>query len=772
MKIRSVSNNQANLSQRLKLAWQLHQEGKLDQAALHYAAVLKAQPKHFDALHLLGMLRLQQARHAEGLDKIQAALKLQPANAEALSHLGFGFEKLGKLEEALASYDEALAIKPGHLEALYNRGNLYLVLKRPEEALASYDKVLAIRPDHAETLNNRGNTLRALKRPEEALASYDKALAIRPGHGETFYNRGAALQDLMRFQDALASYDRAISIRPGHAETFNNRGNTLGDLRRLDEALASYDKALAIKPDYVEALNNRGNVLRDLKRLDEALASYDKALAIKPDYIEALNNRGNVLREMNRFEEALASYDRALIAQPDHAHALSGAADCAIKLCDWHGRTRFAVGLYEHVPGKKSVISPFTLLGYSGDSALLLQSAKHYIENKVPLLPPPLWTGEIWRHDRVRIAYLSADFRRHPMSYVIAELFERHDRSRFETIGVSIGIDDHSDVRKRIVAAFDQFHDVYENADEEIAKLLNDLEVDIAIDLMGYTQSSRPRILAYRPAPIQVNYLGFPGTMGTELIDYIIADKVVAPFEHQQFYIEKIVHLSDTYYPHDSTRQISPQTPSRAEMGLPENAFVFCCFNNCWKINPEVFDVWMHLLHEVNGSVLWLLRDSESVERNLRWQAQQRGVYPARLVFAPRLPLDEHLPRHRLAGLFLDTLPYNAHTTASDALRLGLPVLTCKGQAFAGRVAASLLHAIGLPELITYNLAEYQALALNLARNPVLLSEIKTKLTRNRETYPLFKTDRFTRHIEAAFMTMWQRWQRGELPKSFSVEPT
>ena len=368
--------------------------------------------------------------------------------------------------------------------------------------------------------------------------------------------------------------------------------------------------------------------------------------------------------------------------------------------------------------GRKSIIAPFTLLGYSGEPAPQLQCAKNYIEHHVPLPLRPLWTGAIWRHDKVRIAYLSADFHQHATAYLMAELFERHDRSRFEIIGVSLGRDDNSEMRKRLVAAFDQFHDVRAKNDEEVAKLLHDLQVDIAIDLKGYTRDARPGILAYRPAPIQASYLGFPGTMGAEFIDYIIADKTVAPFEHQPFYTEKIVHLPDCYQVNDSKRKIAERTPTRQEAGLPEQGFVFCCFNNNWKITPDVFGVWMRLLHAVEGSVLWLFGDNESAERNLRVEAQARGIDPSRLVFAGRLPLEEHLARHRLADLFLDTLPCNAHTTASDALWAGLPVLTREGTAFAGRVAASLLYAVGLPELVTHSIEDYEALALRLARDP------------------------------------------------------
>ena len=356
------------------------------------------------------------------------------------------------------------------------------------------------------------------------------------------------------------------------------------------------------------------------------------------------------------------------------------------------------------------------------------------------------------------------------MACLIAELLERHDSARFEIIGVSCGPDDRSEMRARLVAAFDQFVDVRGKSDAEVARLLSELKVDIAVDLNGYTRDCRPGILAHRPAPIQVNYLGFPGTMGADFIDYIIADEVVLPFDQQRFYSERIVHLPDCCQPNDRRRQIADRTPARAEVGLPEHGFVFCSFNNSWKITPEVFDVWMRLLKAIDGSVFWL-REDAAVERNLRKEAAARGIDPGRLIFAPPMKrLEDHLARHRLADLFLDTLPYNAHTTASDALWVGLPVLTCMGNAFAGRVAASLLNAIGLPELVTHSIEDYEALALRLAKDPSLLEGYRNRLATNRLTHPLFDTDRFRHHIEAAYLQMWEIWQRGEQPRSFAVE--
>jgi protein O-GlcNAc transferase len=694
--------DETKLRQLLDRAIACHQRGQLGEAERLYLEILKTEPGHFDAQHLLGIIRHQQGRGIEALALIDAALQVRPDSAQALANQGLVLCELRRYDEALARADRALVLRPDFVEAHNNRGNALQRLKRYDEALASFDKVLALRGDFVEAHNNRGNALQGLKRYQEALASYDRALALRPGYAEAFYNRGSALKELTRYAEALASFDRAMALRPNHAETLFNRGDTLHELKRYAEAIKSYEQAIAIRPD--------------------------------------------------------------------HPYAYSGLAESALAICDWTRTAKLAERLAALVAGRKAIVNPFTLIRLTDDAALHFQCAAAFIADKIGGPRAPMWTGRVWSHAKLRIAYLSADFHSHATAHLMAELFERHDRARFEVHGVSFGRDDGSEIRSRVIKAFDRFHDVRGKSDREVAKLLNDLEVDIAIDLKGYTQDSRPEILSHRPAPIQVSYLGYPGTMGADFIDYIIVDKVILPFDRQPHYAEKIVQLPDCYQVNDRQRAIAERTPTRAEAGLPDAGFVFCCFNNNYKITPAMFDVWMRLLARVPGSVLWLLRETADAEANLRREAQARGVDPTRLVLAGRLKLDEHLARHRLADLFLDTLPYNAHTTASDALWASLPVLTCQGQAFASCVAGSLLNAVGLPELVTQNLADYEALALALAQDVARLGGLRAKLAQNRDTHPLFDTDRFRRHIEAAYLRMWDIWQRGETPQSFAVD--
>jgi protein O-GlcNAc transferase len=745
--------------------------GKKDEALASYDRALKVRPDHAEVLYNRGITLQDLSRWDEALASYDRALKVRPDYAEALSNRANTLQELNRLDEALASHDRALKVRPDDAEVLCNRGNTLHALKRLDDAMASYNRALAVRPNYAKPLYNLGNILRELNRLEEALANYDRALEARSDYAEALCNRGVTLHQLKRLDEALASCDRALRARPDYAEAHYNRGVTLHALRRRDEALASYDRALKVRPDFAEALYSRGVTLCAMTRCNEALASFDRALALRPDYAEAHYNRGLALNELNRLDEALASHERALAIETDHPYAFGGLADAALKICDWARTTKLVGEMEAHVAESTSLVPPFVFLCYSGDAALQLKCAHGHVRDKISAPPHSSWNGKTRQHEKIRVAYLSADYRRHATAFLMAELFELHDRSRFEVLGVSFGADDASDMRSRLTKSFDQFHDVRQKNDGDVAKLMNELEVDIAIDLKGYTHDSRPGILAHRPAPIQVNYLGYPGTMGADFIDYVIADKIVLPFDQQPYYVEKIVHLPDCYQVNDSRRTIAGHKATRRQAGLPESGVVFCCFNNNYKITPPVFEAWMRLLRAVDGSVLWLLQDNDSAAKNLRKEAAARGIDPARLVFAGRMPLEDHLARHDVADLFLDTLPVNAHTTASDALWAGLPVLTCRGESFAGRVAASLLHAVGLPELVTSDLEEYEALALKLAREPSLLAGVRTRLARHRDIYPLFNSKRFTRHLEAACATMSEIRQRGESPRSFSVEP-
>ena len=606
----------------------------------------------------------------------------------------------------------------------------------------------------------------------QADALYAQVLTHQPGQAVAWQLRGVVLAQLGQPEQALPMVEQALALRPDAAEIHNNRGMVLQQLRRFEEAAASHTQAVALKPALLDALNNQGVALAELGRHAQALAAYDAVLAQQPGFANAWSNRGAALRALGRHREAAHSYTQAQALAPGFPYALGHALYAQSYVCDWAGHGAQVAQLQQTVAqGGAGALAaePFTLLAFSGNPQTLLDNARAFTAAKYPPQAQPLWTGERYTHERIRVAYLSADLHDHATAYLMAEFFERHDSTRFETIAISFGPDRQDGMRQRLRQAFGQFIDVRGHSDAEVAQLLRSLEVDIAVDLKGYTQDCRTGILARRCAPVQVNYLGFPGTMGAPYIDYIVGDATVTPPGCERFYTEHIVRLPHSYQVNDRQRAIAAQTPTRQQQGLPDEGFVFACFNNNYKITPEVFGIWMRLLAQVQGSVLWLLADNDAAPAHLRSEAAARGIDSRRLVFAPRAPLPEHLARHRLADLFLDTLPYNAHTTASDALWAGLPVLTCLGESFAGRVAASLLTAIGLPELVTTSLADYEALALQLATDADRLAALRQKLHTQRDSAPLFDTPLFTAHLERAYEQMAERHRQGLAPQAMVI---
>jgi protein O-GlcNAc transferase len=678
-------------------------------------------------------------------------------------------QEKGDFERAERLYREALVAAPGRPSVMNNLATVCIELKKYLEARLLCERLLELNPADETALLNLGNCRLKQGLPAEALARYDHALRIKPGYEEALNGRGNALLELNRPGEALASYERALAIRPDYAEALYNLGSALLELARPEQALTSLDRALTLKPDHAEAHNNRGNALLQLGRAEEALASYDRALVIQPDYAEVLNNRGDALQALGQREELIENYRALLRVRPDHDYAIGYLLRAQLQCCVWGDYDDETGRISQAVRAGKRADAPYDFLVISESADDQLLCARTFAADKHPVGAQPVWQGERYRHSRTRVAYLSGDLRNHAVAYLIAGLFEAHDRTRFEITALSFSPGGTDEMGKRLVPAFDRFVNIGQKSDREVALILRELEIDIAVDLQGYTKGCRPGIFAQRAAPVQVNYLGYPGTMGAPYMDYIIGDRMVIPPEQHSCYSEKVVYLPDCYQANDSRRGMAPHIPTRAQAGLPAEGFVFCCFNNNHKINPRVFGIWMRLLQEVEESVIWLLEDNPVAARNLRREAERRGVAPQRVVFAPRVKMEEHLARQRLADLFLDTLPYNAHVTASDALWVGLPVLTCLGHTFAGRVAASLLTAVGLPELITRSWGEYEALALKLAADGNRLADIRATLARNRTTQPLFDTDRYRRHIEAAYATMWERAQRGEPAVSFSV---
>lgn len=645
-------------------------------------------------------------------------------------------------------------------EAL-DRDDFRFVEARAREALARA-------PQDGEALFLLGSNFLFQGRLQEALAPLTGAAAQLQWRG-VGYRLGHCHFGLGNLPAAEAALRQEVRAHPDYANARNTLGSVLAARGRQVDALPEFLAALQADPAHAEASVNAGNVLYALGRHEEALQHLQRAVALQPKQAAAHQNLGLVLHALKRYEEAAASFARAHALDARLPYALSSQVWAELFACDWREIDAHVAALRAQVRENRVPVSPFTLLAVTDSPAEQLQATQLYVKQSAASPRFALPHAPRKRGERVRIAYLSGDFHNHATAQLMARLFELHDRSRFEVIGCSYGIDDRSPLRSRVMRAFERSVEFHTAADLQVAQQMASMGVDIAIDLKGHTAFSRMGILAWRPAPVQVTYLGHPGTVAAPYIDYVLADRVVIPPEHERFYTEKVVCLPDCYQVNDDHAVIAERTPSRAELGLPEGAFVFCAFNSAYKLRPATFDIWLRLLAAVPGSVLWLQANNPAMERNVRAHAQAHGIAPERVVFAPRLPLAEHLARHRQADLFLDTLPYNAHTTASDALRAGLPVLTCLGSTFAGRVAASLLHAVGMPELVTQSLAEYEALALRLAREPQALAALRAKLAANIATQPLFDTARFRRHVEAAYLHMWERHLRGEAPASFAV---
>ena len=639
----------------LTIGIDLHQKGQLDEAEIIYQSILKTEPRHFDALHLLGVLATQRNQYEKAIEQITAAVAINAQNARA------------------------------------------------------------------------------------------------------YYNLGFAYQESKQFEFAILNYEKAINLDPNYYVAHSNKAATLKELNRLEDALDSYNTAIELSPKLADAHSNCAVVLQELNRLPEAVQRCNLAIDLNPNLALGYYNRGIVLNDLKDFENASNDFQSAIEIKPDYAFVFGLMLHTRMKICDWRDYDQNVNELFSQIMSGQKATSCFPVIGLTDSLQLQHQAALTYTAN---MFPPDDSLGEIpnsHRSGKIKLGYYSADLHNHATAYLMAELFERHDKTKFELFAFSFGPDTQDEMRARLLLAFDHFIDVRQQSDKNVAQLSRELGIDIAIDLKGYTTGARPRIFSYRAAPIQVSYLGYPGTLGASYIDYLIADPTLIPPESQAYYFEKIAYLPNSYQVNDRKRVISTRSFSKQELGLPEEGFVFCCFNNNFKITPSMLDTWVRILNAVEGSVLWLFEDNAAAGRNLREQAALRGLDSSRLVFAPRMNLPDHLARHAAADLFLDTLPCNAHTTASDALWAGLPVLTCTGEAFASRVAASLLNAIELPELVTTNIKDYEDLAIELAQNSAKLKQLKEKLARNRLTTPLFNTDLFASNIEALFSLMTEQ---------------
>jgi len=794
------SNNMNPLSNALAL-WRA---GRHADAEIACAAILASAPDEIDARGLLAQIHSAQGRHAKAAEQLYRVAELQPADAAAWRRLGDARFAAGEYESAAEAFRYAIKLEPRHPRAHNNLGRALAMLGQTDAAIDGYKQAIACDPSYAIAHSNLGLALTSRAEHEEALLCHERAIALKPGFAEAHCNRGNALLRLGRKDAALEAHARALAIEPGDVVHRCNCGNVLLELRRPENALEYFTEALRRQPDSILALNGCGHALRQMRRFEEGLAYYERALALQPDDIESHTNKAGILLDLERFEEvinvcddvlkrspdvpaalmfrglslyflmrvqhgeAAACFERLLQADPDHAYALGYLLHATYNTCDWStaGRVEDA---FRGIEDGKPVITPFALMALTDSPDIQLKCAQNFVRQMHSPAATRLWNGESRPNEKIRVAYISGDLREHALSYLMVGVFEKHDRDRFEIIGVSFEPPVGTPFGARVLQSLDLFVEVKDKSHREVAQILYDMRIDIAVDLMGHTRGGRMDVFGHRPVPVQVSYLGYPGTTGAPYIDYVLADEFVIPRESREFYSEQVAYLPDTFQANDDRRPVPASAPSRSEAGLPDDAFVFCAFNNLYKVTPAVFDIWCRLLLEVPNSVLWMVGRSEAARSNLADEARVRGVDPQRLIFAGEVSYAQHLARMGLADLFLDTFPYCAGTTASDALWAGLPVVTRCGGAFAARMAGSLLKTSGVPELITYNEAEYEQLALRLAKDPGQLGALRARIEGGRASNPLFDTQRFCRNLEAAYFTMYERSQRGEQPMAFAV---
>ena len=726
--------------------------------------VILLKPQNSKANELLAYIHGIRGNADVSFRYLTLACSQKNCSPEALYHLGIILLEKKSYLDAINAFNNSMAKGGDYFEALFFLGTAHAFLEEFEKALLAYKKCLKQKNNSAELFYNLAKVLEELESPNEAIEHYDQAITLNPNFLEAYLNKGSILLELKKFDEALLQFNTALNIKPDSAEAWFGLGNSQYFHRYFESANISFEKAIQYNPENAEYWSNKGRNLIRLKRDNEAIYCFDKALSLNPELAEIWINKSFALQHLKDFDYSLTCYQNALKINPELKFSDGDFIYFyKMQMCDWSDFNYFK-NTFENqiVLDNRDVIGasgPFPLLALSESSAIHKRAAEIYALSEFPenldlghLIKSPI-------NKRIRIGYFSADFRNHAVATLIAGLFENHDKSKFELFAFSF-INVNDEMRGRLLKSFDHFIDVETKTDLEIAKLARISLIDIAIDLTGFTNGGRTGIFSYRAAPIQINYLGYPGTLGSKYYDYIIADEVVIPFESKSFYSEHIIYLPNSYQANDRLRIISDKNFTRMDFNLPQNSFIYCCFNNSHKILPATFASWMRILNSVENSVLWLLEDNLSAKNNLLMEAEKSKIDPCRIIFAERIPASDHLARHHLADLFLDTFPYNAHTTASDALWAGLPVLTRTGESFASRVAASLLYSICLPELVTDTAEKYEALAIELGQNLGLLNTLKKKVANNRLTTPLFDIVLFTKNLESAYFQVYENYQK------------
>ncbi|MFL2790424.1 MAG: tetratricopeptide repeat protein [Paracoccaceae bacterium] len=786
------SRDQIPQTEDLQVLVDLFAAGKLKKVLLVIKQMLTQFPNSPVLYNFRGTTQISLREFDLAIDSFKSSIRINPNYAESYNKLGIAFDNLRNYSLAVESFKKAVAINPNYSEAHYNMGNTFLNQSYLGLAINSYRLALEIEPNYADVFNNLGLALRKQGKLTLAIENYEKCIKINPTLAEAHYNMAVALQENNQLIKSLKSYANTVAIRPDNFKAYNNMGTILKKIGDFDKALENFRKALKINPNFDMAYNNMGLTLKEKGDLDdatncfekaikinpklpifyynkalclgkngllpEAILALDEAISVKPDYFDAFYHKAACLRLLGEFGDSLKALNHALIYKPDFFKANDERIYLLKKICDWSELGELITN-YKLLGVKTPSVKPWPFLSSEDHpERQLIRASKYALEN-YNVEPIPLAHKPKSENDKLRIGYFSADFRENAISYQLARVLALHDRSKIEVYAYSFGQAD-DDMRKRIIDSVDHFKDVTNLSDKDVALLAREDKIDIAIDLMGYTKGCRTNIFAFRAAPIQIYPWGT--TMASKFIDYVIADNIVIPDRLRDYYQEKIIYLPNSFMPTNNTKEISDTIMTRKDMGLPEDGFVFCCFNNNYKITPREFDIWMRLLTKVEGSVLWLANCNKWAKGNLQKEAEQRGVDPSRLIVAERLSTEDHLARHRLADLFLDTFNFNAHSTASDALWAGLPVITKIGEQSVARFAASMLSAVGLPELITKTKEQYEDLALNLATNRKFFDSIREKLLINRLKMPLYDSENYTRSLELGYENVFDLYQKCE----------
>jgi predicted O-linked N-acetylglucosamine transferase (SPINDLY family) len=764
-----TNDTESRLAEQFARAQTLQRQGQPAAARQVYQEILDARADHADALIAMGVLAAQSQDLHQAIQYFDRAIAAEPGNSGAHCNRGVALRQIQQPQAALASFDRAIALDPKSAIAHYSRAEIYTDLGRIDEAIAGYGEAVALNPGFLPAAYKRGFLLQRTARLADAVASYDQVLRLKPDHFEAQANKAFSLFDLGRHAEALPSCEQAIAQVPGEAKLHLLRGDLLRGLGQPAPALSSYERAISINPNDAEAHYSRGVALLQLEKL-EAIACFDKAIEIRPEYADAYYRRGYSRHKLRQFDLAAADYKTAAALAPNLDFLLGSRLETGLQACDWSEFEPLVAQITAGAEKGARVSEPFTCMAFMDSPRMLHEVARTWVDYICPVRDAVHTVAPRERPRKLVVGYFSSDFRPHPVANVLAGVIEHHDRTKFELIAFAFGPESSDPIVARLTKAFDRFIDVRSKSNLEVIALARELKLDIAVDLNGFTTHCRPQIFAGRAAPIQINFLGYPGTMGAGFMDYLIADRTVVPQEQRVHYSEKIVYMPDTFMPFDSTYEIADRPFARKELGLPSTGFVFCCFNNSYKIIPEVFDRWMRILSRTGNSVLWLRQANDAIVANLRKEATRRGVDGGRLIFAERTAsLPEHLARLRAADLFIDTFPYTAHATTLDALWAGVPLLTYAGDGFASRVAASLLTALGTPELIASTQQDYERLAIELASNPLSLAEIRTRVRNQRQTSPLFDTPRFAQNLESAYATVHDRYRSGLAPDHLSV---